>query len=155
MITNWAGYNSSRDKTNVAENVYVRGSQNVYKKISGTLAVRQGQKRRGAVDATFSAISSEYVWNTSWGALYTLVVADSKLSVVIDDVWYDLQTGLTETRYVFDKWWDNTEKKDRAIFVNGTDDMQWWSGGYTTILSSTSNTLTKKRLNIVVSVWFY
>lgn len=142
-ITEWAGYNSSRDKTNILPNYMVRGSQNIYKKLSGNLSVREGQKRRGVADATESPISSEYVWNTSWGATYTLVISDSKLSVVIDDVWYTLLDSLTKTRYVFDKWYSDTEKKDRVLFVNGTDDMFSWSGGYAVVESSTSTTITK------------
>ncbi len=143
IVDQWIGYISSLSKTNVPINALVGGSKNVYKTLSGTIANRPGQKRRGVANSTQSKISSEYVWNTSWGATYVLVVSDSTLSVVIDDVWYDLLTGLTETRYVFDKWWDNTEKKDRCIFVNGTDDMQHWSGGFATVLSSTVNTITK------------
>jgi len=143
MVSDWTTYNSSRDKTNVSENVWVRGSKNVYKKLSGTIAVRPGQKRIGAVNTTLSPCSSSFVWNTSWGATYTTVVSNSNLYVIIDDVWYSLASGLTRTRYVFDKWWDNVEKKDRLLFVNGSDDMQWWSGGYTTVDSSTANTITK------------
>jgi len=143
MITEWGGYFSAQDKTNIAENLMVRGSKNIYKKLNGNLSVREGQKRRGSADSTLSSCSSEFIWNTSWGATYTLVVANSNLYVVIDDVWYSLLASLTKTRYVFDSWWDNTEKKDRVLFVNGTDDMFHWSGGYTTVLSSTVNTITK------------
>jgi len=143
MVDNWQGYVSSKDKTNVAENILVRGSLNVYKKVSGNIAVRPGQKRQGVANTTASPCSSEVVWNTSWGAIRTMVVADTKLYVVIDEVWYPLLTGLTSTRYVFDNWWDNTEKKDRVLFVNGTDDMFHWSGGYAVIASTTANTITK------------
>lgn len=145
VISDWATYNSSRDKTNIARNVFVRGSKNVYKKLSGNIANRPGQKRRGVANAAQSPISSEFIWNTSWGATYTLLVADSNLYVVVDDVWYSLLSGLTKTRYVFDKWWDNTEKKDRALFVNGTDDMFSWAGGFATVNAQGSggSTLTK------------
>jgi hypothetical protein len=143
MTNRWDGYVSSYDKTNLAENILVRGSQNVYKKLSGTIAVRQGQKRQGVANPIQSPISSEFVWNTSWGATYTLVISNSNLYVVIDEVWYSLLSGLTATRYVFDKWWDNTEKKDRVLFVHGNSDIQHWSGGFATILSSTVNTITK------------
>lgn len=143
ILSEFAGYNSSRDKTNIAENVLVRGSKNVYKKLSGTIAVRPGQKLRGERNTILSEISSEFVWNTSWGATYTMVVSNSNLYVVIDDIWYSLIAGLTATRYVFDKWWDNTEKKDRVLFVHGNSDIQHWSGGFATVLSSTLNTITK------------
>ena len=37
LIHEWAGYISSLDKTKVAENIMVKGSQNIYKNISGNL----------------------------------------------------------------------------------------------------------------------
>lgn len=143
LVADWSTYNSSRDKTNVDTKVAVRGSQNMYKKLSGTWADREGQKRQGVANTVLSDISSEFVWNTSWGAVYTLVISNSTLYVVIDEVWYALLTGLTATRYVFDNWWSATEAKDRVLFVHGTSDIQHWSGGFATLLSSTVNTLTK------------
>lgn len=145
MHSEWGGYVSSVDKTNIAENLLVRGSQNVYKKLSGTLAVRPGQKRQGAADTTASACSSEFVWDTSWGVTYTLVISNSKLYVVYNKVWYVLLSSLTKTRYVFDKWWDNTLKKDDALFVNGTDNIFSWGGGYGLIASTTANTIVLDR----------
>ena len=145
MVTQWGGYVSSYDKTNMAPNLMVQGSQNVYKKLNGNLSVRQGQKRRGAANSTLSACSSSFVWNTSWGATFTLVVADSKLYVVADDVWYVLQSSLTKTRYVFDNWWDNSLKKDEVLFCNGTADLQMWSGGFGLIASTTANTIVLDR----------
>lgn len=130
IIDKWRTYDSSRDKTNLDSNNWVIGSKNVYKKLNGNIATRDGQKRRGVPNATASAVSSEFVWNTSWGATYTLLISNHNLYVVIDDVWYSLLSGLNKTRYVFDKWWDDTEKKDRVLFVNGTSNMFDWSGGY-------------------------
>lgn len=142
ILSQWKGYNSANDKTNIAENVYVFGSQNIYKKLNGNLSVRPGLKRIGAADTAQSPVSSEYVWNTSLGGTLPLWVSDSKLEVYLDGVWQTLQT-VTETRYVFDKWWDNTAKKDVCLFVNGNDYIQSWTGGNAVIASATSNTLTK------------
>lgn len=142
-VSEFGGYVSSVDKTKLSPEHVVSGSQNVFKKDSGTWAVREGQKRLGAADSTLSAVSSEFVWRTSWGAEYPLWISNSKLQVYIGGTWLNLLTGLTATRYVFDKWWDNTEKKDRVLFVNGSDDLFHWSGGYTTISSKTVNTITK------------
>lgn len=143
IVKDFAGYNSSRDKTNLAPEYMVRGSQNIFKKLSGTLATRPGLKRRGAADVTFSPVSSEWVWNTSWGATLPVWVTNSKLQVEFGGVWYTLLSGLTKTRYVFDKWWDNTEKKDRLLFVDGTDNLYSWSGGIANVASATVNTITK------------
>ena len=142
-VSEFGGYVSSVDKTKLSIDTVVSGSQNVYKKDSGTWAVREGQKRLGAASSTQSAVSSEFVWRTSWGAEYPLWVTNSTLQVYISGTWLTLLSGLTLTRYVFDKWFDNTEKKDRLLFVNGSDDLFHWSGGYSTILSKTVNTITK------------
>lgn len=145
MISQFGGYVSSVDRTNIAENLLVRGSQNVYKKLSGTIAVRQGQKRQGVANATLSKCYSEFVWNTSWGQTYTMVISNSKLYVVIDEVWYVLQSSLTKTRYVFGKWWDNTVQKDILLFVNGTTSLFSWTGAFAKIASTTANTIVLDR----------
>lgn len=144
-VTQWGGYVSSFDKTNLPLNVAVGGSQNVYKKLSGNWAVRQGQKRRGVANSTLSGISSSFIWNTSWGSTYTLLVSNSTLYVVADDIWYELVGSLTSTRYVFDNWWNNTDKKDQAIFVDGTTNMYMWTGGFGLISSTTVNTIVLDR----------
>lgn len=145
MVKEWGGYVSSLDKTNMLPNFMTEGSQNIYKKLNGNLSVRQGQKRRGEANSTLSACSSSFVWNTSWGSTYTLVVSNSKLYVVASDVWYQLQGSLTKTRYVFDNWWNNSLKKDQVLFVNGTADMGMWNGGFGLISSTTVNTIVLDR----------
>lgn len=145
LVTNWQGYVSSVDRTNLAPNIMVRGSQNIFKKLSGTLAVRPGQKRRGSADSTLSKVSSSFVWNTSWGETFILAISNSKLYVINDDIWYTLQSSLTKTRYVFDKWWDNTNKKDIAVFVNGTTNLFRWGGGFGLIASTTGTTIVLDR----------
>jgi len=142
-ITNFIGYNSSYDKTKVNEAMFVRGSQNVYKNINGNIVNRPGQKRRGEANSALSGVSSEYIWTTSWGETLPVWVADEKLQVEIDEIWYTIASSLTETRYVFDTWWDNTLKKDKLIFVNGNDYIQSWAGGAAIIASSTATTITK------------
>ncbi len=138
LVNQFQGYISSADKTNIKENIMVRGSQNVYKKISGNISVRDGQKRQGDANTTLSPVSSEYIWYTSWGATLPVWVSDSKLQVRYNDVWYTLQSGLTQTRYVFDKWYNPTESKDLLVFANGTPGLQYWSGGLATVASSTA-----------------
>ncbi len=145
MISQFGGYVSSIDPTNAIENILVRGSQNMYKKLSGTFAVRPGQKRQGVADSTLSPCSSEFVWNTSWGVTYTMVVSNSKLYVVYNNIWYVLQSSLTKTRYVFDKWWNTTSSKDQLLFVNGTTNLYSWGGGLGFISSTTINTIVLDR----------
>ncbi len=145
MVTSWGGYVSSVDRTNIAPNVLVRGSQNMYKKLSGNMSVRPGQKRQGLANAITSACSSEYVWNTSWGATFTLVVSDETLWVVSNELWYPLVESLNETRWVFDAWWDDGEKQQVLLMVHGTDAIEMWQGGFGFISSTTSNTIVLDR----------
>lgn len=160
LIDSFEGYVSSKDKTNVSPQVMVGGSQNVYKKLNGNIAVRPGLKRYGEADASVAGIASSAEWYNSLGRTYPFRVVkptaagnDGKLQVmstILDGetpVWYDLQTGLTlaQVRYVFDSWWDDTEKKDREIFVRGDDNLYWWSGGLTLAAAQaiSGSTLTK------------
>lgn len=145
MMTQWGGYVSSIDKTNIAENLMVQGSQNIYKKLNGNLSVREGQKRQGVANSTESPCSSEFVWETSWGETRTMVVSNSTLYAVINETWYTLLSSLTSTRYVFDNWWDNSAKKDKLLFVNGSDDLFEWGGGFGLISSTTANTIVLDR----------
>mgnify|MGYP003644208794 CR=1 FL=1 len=143
LVDLFGGYNSANDKTKLDPALLVDGSLNVYKKINGNIGNRPGLKRRGEANSALSSVSSEFVWQTSWNETYPMWVADSKLQVEVDEVWYTLASSLTETRYVFDKWWDNTLKKDKAVFVNSNDYIQSWAGGVATISSTTANTITK------------
>lgn len=143
----FVGYVSAVDKTVVTPRALVRGSKNVYKKDSGTLANRPGLKRRGSADSTSAGVKSSFEWQMSLGFTRPLRVANSKLQVESDIVtsgtlvWYDLLTSLTLTRFVFDTWWDNTAKKDVLLMVNGADDIYNWSGAMGLISSTTLNTI--------------
>lgn len=147
LVSEFEGYVSSVDRTNVSEKVLVKGSKNVYIKDSGTVAVRPGLKRRGTADSTAAGVKSSFEWPTSVGATRVLRVADSKLQVESDIatsgtyVWYNLMTSLTLTRFVFDTWWNDTAKKDQLLFVKGDTNLHMWPGGIGKISSTTSNTI--------------
>lgn len=156
LTDTFPGYNSAGDKTKLPAGMLIRGSKNVYKKISGTLASRPGLKRRGTPDATDAGVKSSYEWTTSVGTFRALRVANNKLQVESDIVtpgtyvWYDLSEtstlaspALTYTRFVFDTWWDNDDKSDRLLMVRGDANLLYWSGGIAKIESSTATTITK------------
>lgn len=142
------GYDSCTDKTKLAAGWLVRGSKNVFKKLSGTIAVRWGLKRRGTANATLAGVPSAYVWNTSLGAQrHVRVTEEDKLQVESDIadgstlVWYDLMTSLDTTRFVLKPWWDDSLKKDKLIFVKHDDNLYSWEGGIGVISSTTINTI--------------
>lgn len=139
------GYASSPDKTSVSPQLMIRGSKNMYKKLSGTLASRPGLKLRGAIDATLAKVDSSWEWNTWDGRCLPIRISNNKLQVESDivtsgtPVWYTLLSGLTKSRYIFDAAWITTQFKDALLFVNGTADLGNWSGGMS-LLSSANTT---------------
>lgn len=150
LVNEFGGYVSSRDRTNIAANNLIRGSKNVYKKTNGNIAIRNGKKLRGPVDATDDSVVSSYEWKTSLGFERVLrVLKSGKLQVesTLGDgtttVYYDLITGLTETALIFDAWWSATELKDRLIIAAGDTTMRHWSGGLARVASGTATTITK------------
>lgn len=137
------GYNSALDKTAVRPEFLIRGSYNVYKKKSGTVANRFGMKRRGSIDATEASTDSTFVWQTSYGNIRPLrTLSTGKLQVEYDAnddgnyAWYDLLTGQTNTRFVYDAWWVDEEQKDLLLMCNGGDYLYEWSGGVATVAST-------------------
>lgn len=148
LVSSFASYVSSIDPTNADPRVLVRGSMNVYKKISGTVANRPGRKLYDATtDATVAKCNSGFVWDTSLGARYPIRCANGKLQVESNitgsRVWYDLLTSLTLTRFVFGTYWDNTDKKDKLISVNGAVATVFdWSGGFALFVSYAGNVIT-------------
>jgi hypothetical protein len=140
--TPFLGYVSGRDKTVIGGRALIRGSINVYKKNTGTIASRPGLKRRGSADTTLAGVLASTVWNTSLGRTIPLRVCNNKLQFESDIVtsgtyvWYDLKLTSTLlspaaslTRFVFDEVWVDTEKKDRLLMARGDNNMLHWSGG--------------------------
>lgn len=144
IISTFHGYVSSVDPTKVKANVLVRGSVNVYKKISGNIANRPGKKQYDPLDDTIAGVDSAYVWNTSLGVTFPLRVSNSKFqfysTISGTGTWYDLQTSLTLSRYVFETVWDNTLKKDFLVFVRGDSNLFRWDGGVAKFVSGINNT---------------
>ena len=144
-VMGFGGYVSSLDPTISDPTVLVRGSYNVYKKISGTIANRCGRQLYDAVkDTTVAKCVSGYVWNTSLGAIFPIRVVNGNLQFYFSGAWYTLLTGLTValSRFVFDTYWDNTDKKDKLLSVNGntTPAIYDWAGGVGLFVSAINNT---------------
>lgn len=166
LVEDFIGYISSRDKTNTSEKVLVHGSKNVYKKVSGTVASRPGLLRRGSADSTPTGITSNVDWYNSLGRTLPIRVVDvsgaggdAKIQVESDivtagtPVWYDLLTSLSLTRVIFDTWWDNTEKKDRLLFVLGNSNMYHWSGGMAILASGNNRTISTVGNNAAMTAY--
>lgn len=138
------GYISSIDPTTAAPAILIGGSQNVFKTLSGSIANRDGLKRLGPANATLDGVASSYEWYTSLGNVDPIRVlqgGDMEVMFGASNIWYPLFDVGTNTRVVFDTWWDDNAKKDRLIFVNGTPNLYSWSGGIGTVASVTTSTV--------------
>lgn len=149
LVSTFKSYVSSVDPTNADDHLLVRGSQNVYKKISGTIANRPGRKLYDAtVDSTVAKINSGWVWETSLGKTYPIRISNGLLQVYSNvsgtGTWYTLLT-VTTTQWVFDTWWNNTDKKDTLLFVGGDSNTYEWAGGVAVFVSYAANVITLDR----------
>lgn len=146
IISGFDQYNSSRDKTDVAANTLVKGSKNVYKSLSGTLKNREGLKVRGPLNSAQAGIVANYEWETQVGTRVIRVTSDGKLSVEYDKgdgtglLWYDLLTGLTLTRFIFNGFYfDIVQGKQILLAANGSiESIYNWEGGITQVQSTTA-----------------
>lgn len=145
-------YISSIDPTTAPPATLIGGSQNVYTKLSGSISVRAGLKRRGTANATQAGVTSSFEWYTSLGDIWPLrVTEENKLQFESDIadgstlVWYDLMTGLDSTRFVFDTWWDDTLKKDILVMVKFDPNLYSWQGAVAKLASTTVNTIVLDR----------
>jgi hypothetical protein len=140
------GYISASDPTTLSPRAMVRGSKNMYKKLSGTLANRPGLKLRGVADTAIAGVVAAFEWQTSWGQTRVLRVANGKLQFESDMVasgtyqWYDLLSSLTLTRFIFDSWWNNSLKRDVLLMANGSVNTYKWDGGIALFVSAINNT---------------
>jgi hypothetical protein len=151
LVSNIRGYISATDPTLADPAILSEGSQNVYIKNSDTVANRPGRKLYDAVtDPTIAGVKGARVWNTSLGATFIVQCVNGVLrfysTISGTGTWYNLLTGLTLTRFVFDTYWDNTDKKDKLLMVNGdTSKVYNWAGGLALFVSATPTVITLDR----------
>lgn len=141
------GYISAIDPTTAGKGILIGGSQNTHKTLLGTIKVRDGLKRRGTANDVIAGTTSSFEWYTSLGAVLPLrVTEENKLqfeSNIADGstyVWYDLMESLDSTRFVFDTWWDDNQKKDVCLFVKFDNNIYSWDGGVAKFVSAINNT---------------
>lgn len=144
LVDKFLGYANKRDVTNLPSGYLVSPSQNVLINDGEKVVSRKGYTLYGAANAALTPIVSSHVWNTSTGTELPLRSYTGELEFYYASAWRRLANGFsTSVAFNFAEWWDNTEKLDLLLFVNGDSNMRMWSGGVTTIASVGTNTLTK------------
>lgn len=161
LVSSFVGYRNREDQTKVPPNIMIKGSQNVLIDVSGRLKIRKGYELDGQSSSVTNPIVSAYDWE------------EHKLSVIhlrnplgslqyryIDSVgdvsWLDLKTGMsTEQPIRYTNYWEDTEKENVLLFVDGTSQIHQWNGAITTFASATVNTITKQGSETWGELGFY
>ncbi len=161
------GYRHREDETNLPPGVLVVGSQNVLTNVADRIQVRQGFTLDGQASTNMGGFQASYDWDmhigqerhlrcgakTSAGndgqlqSRYVAAAGDYFNGTTFTDgqvYWLPIKSSMTNTDLNFAEFWDfTTEKKGFLLWVDGTSNIWEWSGGTTTIASTTANTITK------------
>lgn len=151
LVSNFTGYVTKKDRTNTSIRNLVTGSQNVLINDGEKVESRLGFELLGAANASGNPIRSSFVWNTSTGTELPLRLFDDELEAFLGtidgvtvDAWTRIRDGFSVTSLIqFTTFWDTTEALDELLFVDGTSNIFEWSGGVTSVASSTTTTITK------------
>lgn len=150
LVDGFLGYTNKRDVTNLDSRYLIVGSKNVLINDGEKISARPGYTLDGPANSALTPILSSYDWINSSGSERNLRSYYDKLEYRSVDsngavTYRTLMSGLTDSvEFQFTEWWDNTEKIDLLLFVNGSTNMYMWSGGVTTFASATTNTITKE-----------
>ncbi len=148
LISQYLGYVTKPDPTNIGQGYLVAGSQNMVTSNGERVSARKGYSRLGAAaSGTSYAIISSYEWTTNRGIEHALRRFNDTLQVLYVGTWYTLKTGLAisgvnEVNSNFAEFWDNTNKIDQLLFTDGSSNIFNWAGGVGVFASATVNTVT-------------
>lgn len=158
------GYRAREDITTLPPGVLVTGSQNVLTNTFQRVGIRNGYTLDGQRDTTPTAsavpILSAFDWKRHTGntvhvrAGFNTTGINGKMqfryvasagdyyngtTFTANQVyWIDLITGVNSTLFRFGDYWDNTQLLSELLMVNGSSQIWEWSGGITTLASSSN-----------------
>ncbi len=153
------GYRNREDVTTLPPGVLIEGSQNVLTNTFQRVGVRKGYTLDGAANAAVAPIGGTngamgvFDWQTSLesernmrAGFLTSAANDGKLQYRYVDAsgnvtWEDLMTSLTSVDFNFITFWDTTNLQTLLVMANGGSDIMTWTGGVTTVASTTSNSI--------------
>lgn len=147
LTTGFKSYISKPEITALAPNFLVKGSKNVLIDYAKRVVSRNGYTLFGAPSNGGGSIQESYDWDTSSAKLFPIRCYDNKVEFYWsgNSSWNLLRSGFTSVvDFQFAKVWDNTEKIDILLGVNGEAFTYKWSGAVTKLMSSTSTTVTKQ-----------
>lgn len=130
------GYDSQSDPTNLSPQYLVGGSKNVILENTGNVSVRPGMKLVGDINATEDGVVASYEFEVVSGMTLPIwVLKSGVMQFKYLGIWYPLRS-FDRTDFVFSTWWDNIEKLETLIMVNGDSNLYQWNAAITQFLSS-------------------
>ena len=147
LTSQYLGYVTKPDPTNVAAGYLVAPSQNMVTNNGDQVQTRKGYSLLGAAAVNNYPIISSYEWITNRGVEHALRRWNDTLEILYSGTWYKLMAGLAITgvnlvNSTFAELWDNTNKFDNLIFTDGTANLFNWTGALGTFASATATVVT-------------
>lgn len=159
LITKFLGYRSREDKTTLPPGYTIWPSQNVLLDISGRLKPRKGYTLDGAANDTITPIYAWYDWQERKNGELHFRAFSGNLQFRYDNgstiTWTTIQTGLGTSHIRFTNYWDDTEKQNCVLYVDGSTNVYKWNGALATVASVTANTITKSGTETWAQAGFY
>ena len=172
LTSDFNGYRSKEDITNLAPGYLVSPSQNVVTLTSGLVASRPGYTLDGQAGLDGTPVLGSFDWTKQGGLSRNMRTTNGKLQVryvaAAGDkwktntftagqvFWIDLLTGSASDYWQFCTFYDqNTEKTNFMLGVNQTSNIYEWSGGMATLASATVNTITLNGTATWAQLGFY
>ncbi len=127
-------YRNREDITTLPPNIMIAGSQNVLTDVRGWVASRKGYKLDGQAHTGSYPILGSYDWQTHFGPIRHLRSWNTTMDVRYVDPtgavsWIPLYTNLQAAKTNFTDFWNNTNKQDYLLWVDGSAQIYEWSGG--------------------------
>lgn len=135
-------YNTKSDPSNSDQRYLVAKSQNVLINDSEKITSRQGFSLQSIAGTTGNGIEGSIEWSDSTGDELPMRAHDAVLEFYINGNWETLEDTLTSIAFIFDTYWDDTEKKDRLLWCDGSPNLYDWSGATAKLSSITATTVT-------------
>ena len=159
VINKFLGYRNREDKTKLPMEYMIPPSQNVLIDISGRLKSRQGYTLDGQANITITPIYAWHDWEEHKNSVINLRAYSGNLHFRYDNgitvAWTTIQSSLGTDHIRFTNYWDNTEKENVLLYVDGSTNVYKWNGAITTFASATTNTITKQGAGSWASEGFY
>lgn len=148
------GFRSKKDVTVEEPGVAVSGSKNIQIIDDTKIGVRPGFSYLGGRSTDRYGIKDGGSWKTSTGDEYVLRSysdgTNGIVEVYVGATWRNLTSAIATQGARFlnrgagnlTGWWSSGQVMDLLLFVDGSDNIYMWSGGYATFASCTANTIT-------------